>query len=70
MLAYDADRRKRVSIIDTCPPIQGCRPSVIRKVTNSCLAYAIAISMFLPFMLFHSTKAAPTIDIAPAATDT
>lgn len=40
------------------------------QAPGSRLPHAIAISIFLPFMLFHSTKAAPTIDMAPAATDT
>jgi hypothetical protein len=44
--------------------------SLVQTSADSRQAYAIAISIFLPFMLFHSTKAAPTIDIAPAATDT
>lgn len=38
------------------------------STAQSLLAYAIAISIFFPFMLFHSTNAAPTMLTAAAAT--
>jgi hypothetical protein len=49
--------------------VSSTKPQLTAKLDRSGrVAYAIAISMFFPFMLFHSTNAAPTMLTAPAAT--
>jgi hypothetical protein len=54
---------------NTVNPPRTCRLR-LACTTNSPPPYAMAISIFLPFMLFHCTNTAPTIDIAPVAADT
>lgn len=62
MLASHAIRRKGGIIV------HNIHRTAFLKYVDCPLTYAIAISMFFPFMLFHSTNAAPTMLTAPAAT--
>jgi hypothetical protein len=49
--------------------VSSSKPQLTTKFDRSVMVvYAIAISIFFPFMLFHSTNAAPTMLTAPAAT--